>query len=159
MTKPDREFKKLFNRIDYSIKIKNLYYRYEKSYLDFNHKGRIYFKDKIDNKYCVVLEKPILNDYPEIQMHLYSCGKEHFLIDYDNKIFYQGFYPSIGYRNIGNIFINAIDDYFSGLYTGYNIGRLKEVTEWQQNRNLLSGIKSDRRKFTIKSASWYGKTY
>ena len=125
MTKPEREFKKLFNRIDYSIKSGNLYYRYEKSYLDFGHKGRIYFKDNMSNKYCLILEKPILSDYPEIEMRLYLCSEEYYIIDYDNEIMHRGFYSNIGYTLIGNIFINMINDYFRALYRGYNIRKLE----------------------------------
>ena len=125
MTKPEREFRKIFNRIDYSIKSGNLYYRYEKSYLDFNRKGRIYFKDNLNNKYCLILEKPMLDDYPQIQMRLYLCSEEYYIIDYDNEIMHRGFYSSIGYTLIGNIFINMINDYFRGLYRGYNIRKLE----------------------------------
>lgn len=127
MTKPEKEFRKLFNRIDNSIKTGNLFYVYENSYLDFNHKGRIYFRDNLKNKYCLILEKPILDDYPKIEMRLYLCSEEYFMIDYDRNIIYRAFYPNIGYTLIGNIFINMIDDYFKGLYRGYNIRKLEII--------------------------------
>lgn len=135
MTKSEKEFRKLFNRIDYSIKISNLFYEYENSHFDFNHKGRIYFKDNLNNKYCLILEKPIIDDYPKIEMRLYLCTDECFLIDYDNKIIHRGFYPSVGYSLIGNTFINAIDDYFKGLYRGYDIG-LKTDESLMNNRRM-----------------------
>ena len=117
-----RAFKKLFNRIDYSIKIANLYYDYEKSYLDFCDKGRIYFKDKKGGKYCLIIERVLLGENhveAKINMRLYSCSEQYFMIDYDNEIFYRGFYPTVGYMFIGNTFINTIDDYFKGFYSAY----------------------------------------
>lgn len=118
-----RKFKKLFNRINFSIKSGKYFYDYEQSYLDFSDKGRIYFKDKKGGKYCLILERVLTGgNYaePRIDMRLYSCNDEYFRIDYDNgELIYRSFKPNKGYITIGNIFINYINDFFSGFYHAY----------------------------------------
>ena len=114
-------FKKLFTSIASAIRINSLFYDYKSACLLVFNKGTIHFADRLDNDYNLIIERPYPADKSEIELRLIRCNDDCSL---ENEIFYRYLSSSIGYAEIRQIFLNYLSDFFSGLYHGYNIGRL-----------------------------------